>query len=504
MREQPQQTSDQRNNPNTLSEKEYKECEILLSEIISFAANNRNGNTFEKEDIQKLQTEIYIKKEMIDKALKTINGFGVGIRILESIQRHVPDVFIETILYKLVKDNAGRIDREMFNAETLKTPGSQHAIYCCLLGGLANFKRKFGENDEATLQMLQRHAKYIREEAVQSPMKSKYISSLVELAESGEKEESAVLKEILDGMLVRGGNYPTSVEEAIKTIFSAPHTYTKQILLDSLQSQLGGKVSYERMLEAWKTAGPRFEYSIQKNLNMLLSLEREQPGVATVLYNNFRICNFGRYPEEMLLAQARDINDKNKPYGIIVYPLHDDNGAFFAHKEIFKKMFQQTQGVYNIRVTEAASKLDVARSLVRLDTLYGDTQKISFAILGGHGSRNSIQLGEKTHSGKLSVEDLKQSHIKTKRNEKSGIERTRKFFINQPPIVLVSCHTGEKEGPAEHLSRTHNTTITGPSDSTWLKAITVKKENDRPVVGIEYLKTESVTYTNGQKEEPAS
>lgn len=466
-----------------------------------FGTNHGNKDVIKKEEIQKIQTEIINKKPLIDKALKTMNGFGIGIRILENIKRNISDDLVSAVLYGLVRDNRDRLDREMTNTEALKSLSAQHAIYCDLIGGLANFEKKLGRKGDTTLAVLTKHAQHIREAATSSPIRSKYISSLIALAENGEEKERIILKNLIGDTIVRSGIYPAPTAEAIKIILSAGYKETRKILLDSLQTQFGGRQSYARMLEAWKTAGPRPEFSIQRNLKAILALEREQPGVVAVLYNNFGICNFGRYPEEMLLAQARDINDKKKPYGVIIYPLTDDNAAFFGHKEIFKKTFQQTQGIYNMRIVEANSKLDVARSLVRLDTLYGDTQKISFTILGGHGSKDKIQLGNNIPSQVISVEDLKESQQKIKEGKKSGISRVKKFFISHAPIVLVSCHTGKEGGPAEHLSQTYETKTTGPSDATWLKAISVKKEDNLPVIEIEYLKTESVTYTNGQKEE---
>ncbi len=490
----------------TISSQEYTECESLLRDIHTFTITHGHKNLIPREEVKKLQSTILDKKELIDKALRTMNGFGIGIRIASAITQDIPDPITRAVIHNLLKKHLGKLDREMSNEEALGVLGGQHAIYAELVGGLALRERALNKDHSQTTDVLKKHARYIKEGALSSYMQKNYIAALTQLVEEDDAESAAILRKVIIAPFEQRDLLSKSLEELVRIILLYACTNTKNITLKLLQSRLGGEKSYANMIEAWKSAGPNLKNNIKRNLESILKLEQEQPGAVGILYNNFGICNTGRYPETMLLAQVRQKDDITHPYGIILYPLSDKNGAYFLEKKVFEKMFQDAQGIYHIRVTEAGSTSEIARRLVDLDTTYGEHEKISFAIVGGHGSKKRIRFGDNPISGDINTEDLINASFREEQGKKSGIARTKKFFTNHPMIALISCHVGEKGAPGEYISSLYGATVIGPSGAVWIKNISLRKEHGKPIIEVEYMKTgtteklEGILYDKGEEQ----
>lgn len=488
-----------------LSSEEYRECERLVHNIQKFSLLFSKKNSISKEDMRKIRDTVLNNKQLVDKALKSINGFEVGIKIANAAKSGVPDPILRATINEIIKNNISRIDREITNTETLGVLGGQHAIYCDLIGGVALRERALKRDSSHTLAILQKHAPSIKEGFISSPGREHYVSALTQLAEEGDRSSLAALRTYTEQLFEHRVVRSPSLEEIIRILLSYDCPKLKSVIVDTLQKRLGGKKSYTHMIEAWKLAGPNLRKIVKDNITTILHIEQQEPGAVATLYNDFGICNFGRYPETMLLAQVRQKENVSQPYGILLYPQSDENGAFFGQKKIFEKMFQGIQGIYGIRIVEAKSVQEIARLLISLDTKYGAQEKISFALIGGHGSTKSIVFGDDEISGKLRVEDLLAASAKKERGEKSGIVRTQKFFMEHPFIALISCHGGKEGAAAQHLSSIYDATVLGPSDATWIKNITIQKENDKPVINVEYMKKnemkpiEGVTYITGKK-----
>lgn len=245
------------------------------------------------------------------------------------------------------------------------------------------------------------------------------------------------------------------------------------------------------------------------NLRSAIDLETERPGVAKTLNEKFGIANFARYDKQMLLRQAEKI-DADVPYGIVVYPESDHNGAFYQDLTTLAEMaLKLRMGGLETRVIEAGSQRELARQLVSLHKKYSPAgNKIAFAIVGGHGARSSVSLGSKGEYSSppplseeeenylAEVEKWKKRNLTKDRGRFTtgdiingpGIRKAaEKFFDPDAPVVLVSCRTGEEGGIAETASGKLGFEMTAPDKPTSLKRIDVSfNESGKLKLDVEY------------------
>lgn len=203
-----------------------------------------------------------------------------------------------------------------------------------------------------------------------------------------------------------------------------------------------------------------FEYW---NMEALSSLEKQRPGISRVLYREYGILNYSRYPEELLVEQFDQRAITDKPYGVIIDAVADYNGSrlHYSNHNILRKLRSDLQGKYFLRIAEVDGKYGLARALIGLNNRYGETQKISFALLRGHGTRESVQLGSLADRGSLSLEDLKGESAK----------KVKDFFVPNPMIVITACHTGETNGLGERLAEVLQGRVMAPDGVSALESL---------------------------------
>lgn len=222
---------------------------------------------------------------------------------------------------------------------------------------------------------------------------------------------------------------------------------------------------------------------MERSLQTMLVLERHETGVAKTLLNEFGIRDFGRYPIEMLRAQYDERDNRDLPYGIIMYPFSDWNGAFTYDAHIFRSLLEQLNGRQLVRIVEGASRREMTKRLIALNARYAPANRlhpeindandqtqpghrISWAIVGGHGEKFSIQLGP-------SHDDDTEWDIVDFVGDNYGITRALKIFDDNPSIVLASCSTGQEEGIGQQMSTALSANITAPNVPTSIRDIKV-------------------------------
>lgn len=247
-----------------------------------------------------------------------------------------------------------------------------------------------------------------------------------------------------------------------------------------------------------KSADPKnFDLVLQRNLGRLREIEKIESGASQFLYKEFGICDFGRYPLEVLVDMVRNYNNKEKPYGLVIFPRDDHNGAFYGGLDSFKNLYGQLNGEFLLRIVECENKTDIARSLLKLDKLYSSDddsgQKISLLILGGHGEKNSIEFGGKDKKHKLHIDDL----------AGSGVRKTNKFFIENPTFILNSCSTGVQKGIGQELSEIFKAKVIAPKIPVPLpKLKAIKNENGNFEFDAEFIGQDSkMLYQMGNMED---
>jgi len=228
----------------------------------------------------------------------------------------------------------------------------------------------------------------------------------------------------------------------------------------------------ENMFRWWKKSNPsiwdtkRGLSSFQLNMKTIEDYEERSPGICRTMLIARGIKNFLRYPLETLLADIDPVN-KHKPYGIVIFPQSDHNGAFTTYrKTIFTKLREEFGEKVIVRVVECQSKREI---LVRVGRLTDEHSKndigdvvnpVKFVIIGGHGNHHSVQLGsEDSTNNFIGLEDL------------ASIDPTMiKIFEPKMPVVFVACSSGVKKGIAEETSRL-GFTVMGPEEESGLSSL---------------------------------
>jgi hypothetical protein len=214
----------------------------------------------------------------------------------------------------------------------------------------------------------------------------------------------------------------------------------------------------KELLTAWAMSGPYQDLIIKTNLNAMFALEEKEVGIVRYLTTECGIKDFARYPQELLLEQFRSRDDTETPYGAVFFPAFDHNGAFYQEVNQLTELRSEVSGQFRIRVAECDTKMAIVRHLIRLNDKYG---KISFGILGGHGSPTTIQMG----AGGDFLSNLK---LRDFRGE--GTKRLQNYFTSDAEICMISCSTGAKGGIGEQVAKATGTSGAAPTDPANLKS----------------------------------
>ena len=333
--------------------------------------------------------------------------------------------------------------------------------------------------------------------------------------------------------------YPPEIKEyAFNPILSEKH---KKNLLFNLRQRrlveaLASGYGLERsILDKWEEARvadgqdedgkDRTAASYWENLKAVSKLEEKRPGSASELYKQYGIANFARYREGMLLRQLEIVNE-DVPYGVIIYPEADWNGAFSHNSnQLYETSLRLRTGGFETRIVEAGSQRELARRLLRLHKKYAPVgNKFSFAIVAGHGQKDSVALGNarpisppppwkegqtaQAYEAELLMWQSIQSQdvgsfVSEDFIEGDGINRAlTEWFDIDAPKILISCSTGESGGIAEKVSFYSSGEVIAPKIPTNVKKIDVTFDQDgKPRFSVEYHEGETRRYIAGDQEE---
>ena len=249
----------------------------------------------------------------------------------------------------------------------------------------------------------------------------------------------------------------------------------------------------EKLLTDWKSG------KIEPHLGFasVKKIEDKIPGATKVLHEQFKISDFWRYPTEVLVDQYNNKDNMDMPYGVIIFPTADHNGAFAQNAHWINKLHNDTKGKYLLRIMEAEGKFSLARNLLSLNKKYGNNHKISFGLLGGHGSKNSIQFGSHTLNNFFSEKNL----LRKKDFEGEGVKKIKSFFEENPSIALVSCSTGKEQGIGQKISETYGADISAPDRPAALYQLGISfDQNGKIKFDTKYLHSgQEMKYSRGIK-----
>ncbi|GEM_PF-5953705 len=247
-------------------------------------------------------------------------------------------------------------------------------------------------------------------------------------------------------------------------------------------------------IDAWIYGFPHLLIAAIENTRAIHALETRHRGMTAVLQKEFGIKFFSRYPQELLIHQYEERDNKDTSYGVILYPQADHNGAFTCNTEVFSALYNQLNNdaafftKYGLRVVECDSKLSAVHRLNSMRKRYGPA---TFGIVGGHGTEGSIALGSKGKNNVIYISDF----------SRKGGGALHSAFIEHPTLILVSCTTGIEGGIGQKISEL-GAEIIAPDKPTNIETIFVLRNAEGKLTGFEvaYVNAGSTkVYANGEK-----
>lgn len=264
----------------------------------------------------------------------------------------------------------------------------------------------------------------------------------------------------------RGYDKKDEKGERIKKRIAVADLKPEEIKGERVLRQILGKygLDVDKTISAWETVTEK-SIPYGPNLKAIIKLEKEKPGITKYLQENFNIVHFGRYPEELLIAQYEEqkLQREKNPYVVIINPYSDWNGAFGQNYSGWQKLYWQLKGKHlSLKVVEADDKKDIAELLLFLYKSFG---RAIGGFIGGHGSKDSIDFGSTW--GKYDAKHF--LHTNDLTVSIKGL--VKNFFEDNSTLVLNSCSTGESGGIAEELSKI-GLKVIGPDRPTGFSRIT--------------------------------
>lgn len=215
-------------------------------------------------------------------------------------------------------------------------------------------------------------------------------------------------------------------------------------------------------------------------LNFAHALEILEERSVRRLHEEYGIEYFMRYPKELLQELLRSLHPRHKellPIAFVIYNKDDWNGAFYSHGGILAGL-TKTHRLYIIEVNHDSK---IPEKIVNFLSFHESRSggfflggKIDTLLVGGHGSPNGILLG---HSGEgwggISSSDV------------GMFRRIRKYFVDSPTVVLVSCSTGKNEySIGARISKALGARLFAPKEVGGISSIKIGPDGD--ILDVEY------------------
>lgn len=258
------------------------------------------------------------------------------------------------------------------------------------------------------------------------------------------------------------------------------------------------KIDADKLLVAWaQTCTDRKSLSKNQlkyddralNLAAILVLEKKNPGITKDLMDSFGILDFGRYALRVLTSQEIEKEETDLPYGIVIYPRSDYNGAFYDVSGYLSHIYEEFSSLPDakrprIRVFEVENVKDLASVLNKSRKKWG---KISFAIIAGHGTQSTIEFGEEEDKAVLVKRDL----------FRKGAGAIKKAFVDNPTIILDSCSTGSLGGIASAMSEIGGDIIAPDIPTAISKVETKVDEKGKIDFQVKYAEGSAMKHSKG-------
>jgi hypothetical protein len=206
------------------------------------------------------------------------------------------------------------------------------------------------------------------------------------------------------------------------------------------------------LLPVWAANGSGRERNLYTNILALDALTEADPGFPSLLLHEYGIHNFGRYPVDLLITQARHHGDTSLVNGAVLFPEVEASGAAAGLEWPLGSLAEQTGNGFLARVSEARDGESAISQLLKNAEHNGP---IRFALGTAHGDERGMYYGDGPE-GAITVDDI----------DAGAVDRLRDAFDPEAVMLLCSCSTGA--GFAQKLSERLHIQVTGPETPTTL------------------------------------
>lgn len=318
--------------------------------------------------------------------------------------------------------------------------------------------------DEVTKAMLEELGRI----SSSSKDKKRYVMEIIlgnHLAEISEMEQSC---ELLAGMVPR---FMDNIDFRIGSFRDGGEPIDH--ILEYL-SKKTGTFNFSSYIPIWKN---RIKYQIMPvktiglDIQRVLELEIEQPGISKVLISEFGLENLGRYPRELLLEQVEN-EGEDLPYGVIASSKVDFNNALHANSQTMLRLLKDMKRLgRTMRIVEFNGNIDLYRSLSELHKKYGDHNRMEFGLLEAHGNPSLIRTGGEDRVANNKINSFSVGGFDER--SKKAFAEMRNFFITNATIILDSCSTGDTEGVGRFISDSMDIRVIAPTGNAAASRIDV-------------------------------
>ncbi len=312
------------------------------------------------------------------------------------------------------------------------------------------------------------------------------------------------MKTLLDHAYVSSPLFKEKIDDKLRNIFSekkwggiynacasdSPYLAAQAMsLFETYVEGYGLPLNDFKHLWGFDYSGATYDvFGMMSNMEMVEALETERPGIVKVLFEDFGIKEFMRYPKEVLIRQF-DLRGKNVPYGLVAFTNEDHNKAFDYNPALIQSVFEQTKNEnLNMRIIEFMSQYELVKRLAYLEKSYGKNYKISYLILGAHGSSNSFQVSSRS--------DIRKTDF-----DSNIAERIKGYFAPHPEVAMASCSTGTEGGIGQKISASWQARVHAPMEPAALVSMNVSFDEDsKPRFSIVDPDNIFQVYDKGQKQ----
>jgi|GEM_PF-6539678 hypothetical protein len=264
---------------------------------------------------------------------------------------------------------------------------------------------------------------------------SKYLPYIVTLMqeEKAQKTGSEAAASKLWNDFAEGLTYAHDGRYYVESLKDAEQLGRSRNLMRALKASLG--YDGENLESAWREGREKDQEEwVRWNVNNILLLEDQEPGLAKKITDTFGIRNFARYSPKMLADMYHGrLNEPEKPYVLGFVARDDHNGAL--GKLETRNQLAEKLAKHGIRYEEheVADKEDMRRviaSAQELHELHGS--EIVDVLLNAHGTSDHLLLSNH-YDGSLDSEDV------------AFLGGLSSVLRSDARILALSCSAGKEE-----------------------------------------------------------